>query len=293
MAVSDDAFEHLVSLAGGDARAALNVLEGATALAEAEDVRDADGRVSPRLEDVETAAQQRVLAYDRAGDGHYDTVSAFIKSLRGNDPDAALYWLAAMIAAGEDPRFVARRLIISASEDVGNADPRALSVAVAASDALDWIGLPEAQYALAQATVFIAVSPKSDSIGRAYGAALADVLKHGSQPVPNHLRSAGDRRMKRHGIGVGYKFPHDFEGNDVDQQYLPDQLVGRRYYEPGDQGHETVIAQRMADRQAARAERPRRKSRTDLPTASMSDAMRPSEANRKAMAETQKRDAAE
>ena len=147
VALSDDAFEHLVSLAGGDARAALNVLEGATALAESEDVRDAEGRVSPRLEDVETAAQQRVLAYDRAGDGHYDTVSAFIKSLRGNDPDAALYWLAAMVAAGEDPRFIARRLIISASEDVGNADPRALSVAVAAAQALDWIGLPEAQYA--------------------------------------------------------------------------------------------------------------------------------------------------
>ena len=139
---TDDAFDHLVSLAGGDARAALNVLEGATALAEAEDVRDADGHVSPRLEDVEAAAQQRVLAYDRAGDGHYDTVSAFIKSLRGNDPDAALYWLAAMIAAGEDPKFIARRLIISASEDVGNADPRALSVAVAAGQALDWIGLP-------------------------------------------------------------------------------------------------------------------------------------------------------
>src|SRR5437899_5710932 len=155
VALTDAAFEHLVSLAGGDARAALNVLEGATALAEAEDVRDADGHVSPRLEDVEAAAQQRVLAYDRAGDGHYDTVSAFIKSLRGNDPDAALYWLAAMIAAGEDPKFIARRLIISASEDVGNADPPALSVAVAAGQALDWIGLPEAHYALPQARTYM------------------------------------------------------------------------------------------------------------------------------------------
>jgi putative ATPase len=182
-------------------------------------------------------------------------------------------------------------LIISASEDVGNADPRALQVAVAAAYALDWVGLPEAQYALAQATVFIATSPKSDSIGRAYGAALADVLKDGSLPVPNHLKTAGDRRMKAHGIGVGYKFPHDFEGDDIDQQYLPDQLAGRRYYEPGDQGHETVIARRMADRLAARAGRPRRKSRSDLPTASISDAMRPSEMSRKALAETQKRDA--
>ena len=128
------------------------------------------GRVEPTLDDVEQAAQQRILAYDRAGDGHYDTVSAFIKSLRGNDPDGALYWLASMVAAGEDPRFIARRLIIAASEDVGNADPRALSVAVAASQALDWVGLPEAQYALAQATIFIAISPKSDSVGRAYSA---------------------------------------------------------------------------------------------------------------------------
>jgi putative ATPase len=291
VALTDDAFEHLVSLAGGDARAALNVLEGATALAESEDVRDADGHVSPRLEDVESAAQQRVLAYDRAGDGHYDTVSAFIKSLRGNDPDAALYWLAAMVAAGEDPKFIARRLIISASEDVGNADPRALSVAIAAGQALDWIGLPEAQYALAQATVFIASSPKSDSIGRAYGAAMADVLKHGSLPVPNHLRSAGDRRMKTHGIGVGYKFPHDFEGDDVEQQYLPDELVGRHYYVPGDQGHEATIAARMAAREEARKDRPRRKQRTDLPMASMSDGLRPREENRKKLAETQKKDA--
>src|SRR6478609_6614012 len=181
VALADEPFEHLVDLAGGDARQALNVLEGAVALAEDEDHRD-EGRVSPTLADVEAAAQQRVLAYDRAGDGHYDTVSAFIKSLRGNDPDGALYWLASMVAAGEDPRFIARRLIISASEDVGNADPRALSLAVAAGQALDWIGLPEAQYALAQATVFIASSPKSDSVGRAYSAALADVIGKGSLP---------------------------------------------------------------------------------------------------------------
>jgi putative ATPase len=291
VALSEDAFDHLISLADGDARAALNVLEGATALAEAEDVRDAEGRVSPRLEDVESAAQQRVLAYDRAGDGHYDTVSAFIKSLRGNDPDAALYWLAAMIAAGEDPKFIARRLIISASEDVGNADPRALQVAVAAGQALDWIGLPEAQYALAQATVHISSSPKSDSIGRAYGAAMADVLKLGSLPVPNHLRSAGDRRMKAHGIGVGYSFPHDFEGDDIEQQYLPDELVGRRYYVPGDQGYEATIAARMAAREEARRERPRRKQRADMPMASMSDAIKPNMESRKRLSETQKKDA--
>jgi len=144
VALGDEAFEHLVSISGGDARVALNVLEGAVALAEEDDARDRKGKVAPRLADIEAAAQQRILAYDRAGDGHYDTVSAFIKSLRGNDADAALYWLAAMIAAGEDPKFIARRLIISASEDVGNADPRALQVAISAADALEWVGLPEA-----------------------------------------------------------------------------------------------------------------------------------------------------
>src|SRR5829696_1655727 len=226
VALTDAAFEHLVSLAGGDARAALNVLEGATALAEAEEIRDAEGRVSPRLEDVETAAQQRVLAYDRAGDGHYDTVSAFIKSLRGNDPDAALYWLASMIAAGEDPKFIARRLIISASEDVGNADPRALQVAIAAAQALDWIGLPEAQYALAQATTYIATAPKSNRSGSAYWAAVSDVDERGSLPVPLHLRQAANPRMKHHGMGVGYRYPHDFDGADVDQRYLPEALDG-------------------------------------------------------------------
>ncbi len=291
VALASEAFDHLVGLAGGDARAALNVLEGATALAESEGILDEAGKVTPRLEDVEAAAQQRVLAYDRAGDGHYDTVSAFIKSLRGNDPDAALYWLAAMIAAGEDPRFIVRRLIISASEDVGNADPRALQVAVAAAQALDHIGLPEAQYALAQATVHIASAPKSDSVGRAYGAAMADVLKQGSLPVPMHLRTAGDRRMKAHGIGVGYKFPHDFEGDDIEQLYLPDELVGRRYYVPGDQGYEATIAARMAAREETRKERPRRKQRADPPMASMSDGLRPREENRKKLAETQKRDA--
>jgi putative ATPase len=259
VALSPEAFEHLVSLAGGDARSALNVLEGATALAESEEIRDADGRVSPRLEDVEAAAQQRVLAYDRAGDGHYDTVSAFIKSLRGNDPDAALYWLAAMIAAGEDPKFIARRLIISASEDVGNADPRALQIAIAAGQALDWIGLPEAQYALAQAAVAIASSVKSDSVGRAYAAAVQDVLSHGALPVPNHLRNAADRRLKQHGIGVGYRNPHDYEGDDVEQHYLPDALVGKRYYVPSDQGYELTIAARMETRAEARRQPPRRK----------------------------------
>jgi putative ATPase len=296
VALAEDAFDHLVSLAGGDARSALNVLEGATALAEGEGVRDGTGHVSPRLEDVEAAAQQRVLAYDRAGDGHYDTVSAFIKSLRGNDPDAALYWLAAMIAAGEDPRFIARRLIISASEDVGNADPRALSVAVAASQALDWVGLPEAQYALAQATTYIATAPKSNRSGLAYFAAAGDVEAHGSLPVPLHLRNAPHRLMRQHGIGVGYRYSQDFEGADVDQQYLPDELVERRYYLPTDQGYEATIAGRQAARAEARdaSRAPGRPRRNPNPTPQVgkSDTMRTREANRKKLAETEKRDAA-
>ena len=292
VAIDDSAFEHLVGLAGGDARSALNVLEGAVALAEGEGIRDDAGHVTPRLEDVEAAAQQRVLAYDRAGDGHYDTASAFIKSLRGNDPDGALYWLAAMIAAGEDPRFIARRLIICASEDVGNADPRALQVAVAAAQALDHIGLPEAQYALAQATTYLATAPKSNRSGSAFFAAVADVEARGSLAVPLHLRNAAHRGMKQHGIGVGYRYPHDFEGADVDQQYLPDELADRRYYLPTDHGYEATIAARMTARAETRAAgRPRRDPNPKPSTAGGGDLMRTREANRKKLAETEKRDA--
>jgi putative ATPase len=292
VAVEPAAFDHLVSLAGGDARAALNVLEGAVALAEAENARDERGRISPRLTDVEAAAQQRVLGYDRAGDGHYDTVSAFIKSIRGNDPDAALYWLATMIAAGEDPRFIARRLIIAASEDVGNADPRGLQVAVAASQALDWVGLPEAQYALAQATILLAVMPKSDAVGRAYFAALDDVVRHGSLPIPNHLRSAGDRRLRHHGIGVGYRNPHEF-GGDVEQQYLPDRLAGTRYWHPTDEGQEASLAARQRERLDARPARRRvdRPGPSVDPMRASTSAMRQREGRRREIAESQQDDA--
>jgi len=298
VALTTEAFDHLVSLAGGDARSALNVLEGAAALAETEGIRDADGHVSPTLADVEAAAQQRVLAYDRAGDGHYDTASAFIKSLRGNDADAALYWLAAMIAAGEDPKFIARRLIISASEDVGNADPRALQIAVAAGQALDWIGLPEAQYALAQATTYIATAPKSNRSGQAYWAAVSDVEASGALPVPLHLRNAAHRGMKQHGIGVGYRYSHDFEGADVDQQYLPDALAARRYYLPTDQGYEATLAARMAARAEARAaakaagRTPRSTMATpEVKPHSGDSIMKTRETNRKKLADTEKRDA--
>jgi len=299
VSLPDDAFAHLVDLAGGDARAALNVLEGAVALADGEGLRNEAGAVTPRLADVEAAAQQRILAYDRAGDGHYDTVSAFIKSLRGNDPDAALYWLAAMIAAGEDPRFIARRLIISASEDVGNADPRALSVAVGAAQALDHVGLPEAQYALAQAATYIATAPKSDRSGLAYWAAVADIESQGALPVPNHLRSGSFRERRDHGIGIGYRSPHDYEGADVEQRYLPEELGDRRYYRPTDQGYEATIGARMVARQeardAARASGGARRSSQPKPEV---DSMRASSAitksreeARKRIADTEKRDA--
>jgi putative ATPase len=242
--LASDAREHLITISAGDARAALNILESAASMAGADDRAVAEP-ISPSLDDIETAAQQRVLAYDHAGDGHYGTVSAFIKSIRGNDPDAALYWLATMVAAGEDPKFIARRLIISASEDVGNADPRGLQVAVAAAQALDWVGLPEAQYALAQATVYLTTAPKSNRSGEAYWKAMEDVRKHGSLPVPKHLQNATHRRMRHHGIGVGYKLPHDYEGGDVAQQYLPDELAERRYYQPTREGWEARITERM------------------------------------------------
>jgi putative ATPase len=204
-----------------------------------------------------------------------------------------------MVAAGEDPRFIARRLIISASEDVGNADPRALQVAIAAADALEWVGLPEAQYALAQATTYVASAPKSNRAGQAYWAAAGDVAEHGSLPVPLHLRSAGNPRMKQHGIGVGYRYPHDFEGADVEQQYLPDELNGRHYYLPTDQGYESTIGERMNRRTAARAaakesgRTPRdQHPKPEVPRGTGDRILKTREANRKQLAETEKRDAA-
>jgi putative ATPase len=243
--LTDEGMATLLDLSGGDARQALNVLEAAAATAP-------DGAAIDETV-IATAAQERLLAYDRAGDGHYEAISAFIKSMRGNDPDAALYWCASMIAAGEDPTYVARRIVIAASEDVGNADPRALQIAVAAMQAVEMIGLPEAQYALAQAAAYIASAPKSNRAGAAYWAALADVEEGGRLPVPLHLRQGTHRRLAREqGHGKGYLYPHDFEGADVEQQYLPDALVGKVYYEPSDQGMETQIGERLARLREAR-----------------------------------------
>src|SRR5262249_1150736 len=202
------------------------------------------------------------------------------------------------VAAGEDAGFMARRLIISASEDVGNADPRALQVAVAAAQALDHVGLPEAQYALAQATTYIATAPKSNRSGQAYWAAVGDVEAQGSLAVPMHLRQAANPRMKHHGVGVGYKYPHDFEGADVEQRDLPEALDGKRYYLPTDQGYESTISERMGRRADARA-KAREAGRTpknpfptaDAPRGSGDRILRTREENRKKLAETEKRDA--
>ena len=228
----------LLDLASGDARSALNILDAAAAVV-------LDGaEIGP--EGVAEAAQQRLLAYDRVGDQHYEAASAFIKSMRGNDPDAALYWCASMVAAGEDPTFIARRIVIAASEDVGNADPRALQVAVAAMQATEMIGLPEAQYALAQAAAYVASAPKSNRAGAAYFAALAEVEEHGRLPVPLHLRPSAHRRLEREqGYGKGYLYPHDYADADVDQEYLPDDLVGRVFYEPSEEGLEMKIGERL------------------------------------------------
>jgi len=240
--LTDAGLAALLDLSGGDARQALNILESAAAVT---DRLDAD--------EISEAAQQRQLAYDRVGDQHYEAASAFIKSMRGNDPDAALYWCASMIAAGEDPTFVARRIVIAASEDVGNADPRALQVAVAAMQAVEMIGLPEAQYALAQAAAYVASAPKSNRAGAAYFAALADVEEKGRLPVPLHLRPSAHRRLTReHGYGKGYLYPHDFESADVQQQYLPDELDGKVYYEPSGEGLEAKIGERLARLRRAR-----------------------------------------
>jgi putative ATPase len=237
--LAEEALAHLVRVAGGDARIALNALELAVETTEP----DTDSVIQVTLEVAEDSIQRRALLYDKDGDAHYDTISAFIKSLRGSDPDAALYWLAKMIYAGEDPRFIVRRMIIFASEDIGNADPQALTVATSAAQALEWVGVPEAQYNLAQATIYLATAPKSNSAG-AYFKALAEVEEEGIVEVPDHLKDSS-RDGKALGHGEGYKYPHQHPGHFVRQQYLPDRLQGRRYYEPSDQGYEKEIRERL------------------------------------------------
>jgi len=228
-----DARSSLIGMADGDARVALGALELAADIVRA---RGGDERRAPRVAaaDVEEAMQRRALRYDRAGDEHYDVISTFIKSVRGSDPDASVYWLARMLEAGEDPMFVARRIVILAAEDVGLADPSALAVAVAAHQATHAIGMPEAMLPLTEATLYLARAKKSNSGLRAYAAARQAIDESGTLPVPLHLRNAATDLMRRLGYGGGYKYAHDFKGSEVEQQHLPDALAGRRFFELGD-----------------------------------------------------------
>jgi len=228
------ALDAVADLAGGDARTALNILEMCG--------------LQITLDNVKQMAQRRVLLYDKDREQHYDTVSAFIKSMRGSDVDAALYWLARMLEGGEDPLFIARRIVIFASEDVGNADPRALMVAVAARDAVDFIGMPEGFYPLAQAVTYCATAPKSNASGEAYKAAKADVERFPAEPVPLHLRNAVTGLMKASGYGKGYEYAHDKPGAVVSHGHRPPNVEGRPYYAPVDRGYEITIRKLMEER---------------------------------------------
>ena len=235
------ALGHLVNIANGDARVALNALETAgyaTPL-------DQEGRRVIGLDTISDALQRRSPLYDKAGGGHYDTISAFIKSIRGSSPDGALYWLARMIEAGEDPLFIARRLVVSAAEDIGLAQPGALAVAMAAQQAVHFLGMPEGRIPLAEATVYLATAPKSNSAYAGIERALQDARKLANDPVPLHLRNAVTGLMRQSGYGREYKYAHDYEGHFVQQEFLPPSLKGRRYYEPTQEGSEKEISERL------------------------------------------------
>jgi putative ATPase len=250
VALDTDAEDALVAVSNGDARVALNALELAADAATSR----VDGKRRIALAEIRDALQRRSLLYDRAGDQHYDTISAFIKSVRGSDPDAALYWLMRMIDAGEDPMFIARRIVILAGEDVGLADPQALVIASAAQQATHLIGLPEAYFPLAEAAVYCALAPKSDSLKRGLGELQHDLAETRVDPVPLHLRNAPTALMRQLGYGRDYKYAHDYEGHVApDETYLPESLQGRRYYEPTDLGAEAELKTRLeALRRSAR-----------------------------------------
>jgi putative ATPase len=242
VAVDEEAVAYIVDRSGGDARVALNALEATVGAALAA------GQDKATVQTAASALQQPLIRYDKGGDAHYDAISAFIKSLRGSDPDAAVWWLAGMLEAGEDPRFIARRMVILASEDIGNADPMALVVAVAAFQALEFVGLPEAKLNLSQAAIYLATAPKSNASMVAIARATEDVQRMGAGEVPPHLRGTGYPGAKRLGHGKGYLYPHDYPGGWVAQQYLPDGTPsGRRYYEPTDRGAEQSIRQRLEE----------------------------------------------
>lgn len=239
--ISEDALDFLADLSGGDARHALNAVElGIMTTAPGE-----DGKIRITLEVAQECIQKRAVRYDKNGDNHYDTISAFIKSMRGSDPDAAVYYLARMLYAGEDVAFVARRIMICAAEDVGNADPQALVVAVNASLAVERIGMPEAQIILAQAAAYVACAPKSNASCNAIGSAMQTVEQTGNLPIPAHLQDAHYKGAAKLGHGTGYKYAHDYPNHYVKQQYLPYELDGREFYKPSGNGYEAKIREHM------------------------------------------------
>lgn len=238
--VTEEALEFLADISGGDARNALNAIELGILTTE----RSEDGKIHITIEVAEECIQKRVVRYDKTGDNHYDTISAFIKSLRGSDPDAAVYYLAKMLYAGEDIKFIARRLMISASEDVGNADPNALTVAVSAAQAVERIGMPEARLILAQATTYIASAPKSNASYIAIDRAFENVKQY-KTTVPVHLQDAHYKGAAKLGHGIGYKYAHDYPNHYVQQQYLPDEIKEMKFYEPTEMGYEKQIKEHL------------------------------------------------
>ncbi len=240
--ITDEALNHIVNIANGDARSALNALE----LAVLTTNPDSKGQISINLQIAEQSIQKRVVRYDKSGENHYDTISAFIKSIRGSDPDATLYWLAKMLYAGEDPKFIVRRLYVHAAEDIGLADPNALLIVQAAAYAVDFVGMPEARIPLAEAALYLATAPKSNAILQGIDKALEAVKKEKTGEVPAHLKDAHYQGAKQLGHGVNYKYPHNFEKNYVPQQYLPDHMLGKSFYQPSDNGYEMTIAKRLA-----------------------------------------------
>ncbi len=241
--VDDDALAFLALIANGDARRALTALEVAA--------KYSGGHVDRKS--AEEAVQQRTLLYDKGGEEHYNVVSAFIKSMRGSDPDAAVYWMARMIEAGEDPRFIVRRMVIFASEDVGNADPQALQVAVAALHAVELMGFPEGTHPLTQAVTYLAMAPKSNTAKMTYARAREAVMQHGPLPVPMHLRNAPTKLMKQEGYGKGYQYPHDHDGHYVVENYLPEGLRSERFYTPSTNGYEAQHNERLEELRALKA----------------------------------------
>lgn len=241
--VAPDALKHLIGMSNGDGRVALNALE----LAVLSGRPDAEGKRRIDLPTIEDALQHRSLLYDKAGEEHYNLISALHKSLRGSDPDASLYWLGRMLEAGEEPLYIVRRLIRFASEDVGMADPQALTVAVAAQQAVHFVGMPEGNLALAEAVVYLATAPKSNSLYQAYSEVQKDIRRTGNQPVPLHLRNPVTSLMREVGYGDGYKYAHDYEGHFVEQQNMPDTLRDRHYYTPSEQGYESEVKARISE----------------------------------------------